>query len=92
MRATREHLPNRRRCTAFTFEFESHRYRATASYFDDGRLAEILDTRALQLNAETGAILTSLALQHGIDAKTIRRSISGPVAVALDHFTKIEVL
>jgi hypothetical protein len=40
MMAARQHLPNRRRSIAFTFEFESHRYRATASHFDDGRLAE----------------------------------------------------
>src|SRR5712671_2558649 len=74
MRAARQHLPNRRRSIAFTFEFESHRYRATASHFDDGRLAEIfLDTdkagTPLQLNAETAAVLASLCLQHGVDAK-----------------------
>ena len=52
----RQVLPNRRRSIAFTFEFESHKYRATASHFDDGRLAEIfVDTdkagTPLQLNA-----------------------------------------
>jgi hypothetical protein len=97
MRAIRQHLPNRRRSIAFVFEFEGHRYRATSSRFDDGRLAEIfLDTdkagTPLQLNAETAAILVSLCLQHGIDATTIRHSVNGPVAVALDHFTKIEVI
>jgi hypothetical protein len=90
-------LPNRRRSIAFTFEFESHKYRATASHFDDGGLAEIfLDTdkagTPLQLNAETAAILASLCLQHGVDAETIRHSINGPIAIALDHFAKIEVL
>ena len=97
MRAVRKHLPNRRRSIAFTFEFESHRYRATASRFDDGRLAEIfLDTdkagTPLQLNAETAAILASLCLQHGVNAETIRHSVNGPIAIALDHFAKIEVL
>jgi ribonucleoside-diphosphate reductase alpha chain len=97
MRAARQHLPNRRRSIAFTFEFESHRYRATASHFNDGRLAEIfLDTdkagTPLQLNAETAAILASLCLQHGVSVETIRHSVNGPIAVALDHFTKIEVL
>jgi hypothetical protein len=90
-------LPNRRRSIAFTFEFESHRYRATASHFDDGRLAEIfLDTdkagTPLQLNAETAAILVSLCLQHGVEAEVIRHSVNGPIAIALDHFTKIRVL
>jgi hypothetical protein len=97
MRAVRKHLPNRRRSIAFTFEFESHKYRATASHFDDGRLAEIfLDTERagtpLQLNAETAAILASLCLQHGVDAETIRHSVNGPIAVALDHFTRVEVI
>jgi ribonucleoside-diphosphate reductase alpha chain len=97
MRAIRQHLPNRRRSIAFTFEFESHKYRATASHFNDGRLAEIfLDTdkagTSLQLNAETAAILASLCLQHGVSAETIRHSINGPIAIALDHFAKIEVL
>lgn len=91
----RQLLPNRRRSTAFAFEFEGHKYRATASRFADGRLAEIfLDTgkagTPLQLNAETAAILASLGLQH--DPETIRHSVNGPIAVALDHFTKIEVL
>ena len=97
MSALRKYLPNRRRSIAFTFEFEGHRYRATASHFDDGRLAEIfLDTdkagTPLQLNAETAAILASLCLQHGVGAETIRHSVNGPIAVALDHFTKVEVL
>ena len=68
----RQRLPNRRHSIAFLFEFESHRYRATASRFADGRLAEIfLDTdkagTPLQLNAETAAILASLCLQHDVD-------------------------
>jgi hypothetical protein len=97
MTAVRQHLSNRRRSIAFSFEFESHRYRATASRFEDGRLAEIfLDTdkagTPLQLNAETAAILASLCLQHGVDAETIRHACNGPIAVALDHFTRIEVL
>ena len=60
-------------------------------------MAEIfLDTdrfgTQLQLNAETAAILVSLCLQHGVDARTIRHSVNGPIAVALDHFIKIGVL
>jgi hypothetical protein len=92
----RQHLPNRRRSIAFIFEFERHRYRATAGHFDDGRLAEIfLDTDkagALQSNANTAAILTSLLLQHGVSPDAIRHSASGPVAIAIDHFTKVGVL
>src|SRR5258708_39369797 len=96
-RALRQLLPNRRRSIAYSFEFEPHRYRATASRFADGRLAEIfLDTdkagTPLQLNAETAAILASLCLQHGVDPETIRHSVNGPIAIALAHFTKPQAL
>ena len=41
---------------------------------------------------QTEAILASLCLQHGVDAKTILHSVNGPIAVALAHFEKVEVL
>lgn len=93
----RERLPNRRPSISFSFEFEGHRYRATASRFHDGRIAEIfLDcgkpNTPLQLNAETASILTSLLLQHEVAADVIRHSVNGPVAIALDHFTKLAVI
>jgi hypothetical protein len=93
----RERLPNRRANTSFAFEFEGHRYRATAGRYDDGRLAEIfLNTdkfgTPLQLNAETAAVLTSLLLQHGVDVETIRHAVNGPIAIALDHFSKTVVI
>jgi ribonucleoside-diphosphate reductase alpha chain len=52
-------------------------------------LAEIfLDTgkinTPLQQNAETAAILVSLLLQHGVSIASIRHSVRGPIAVALD--------
>ena len=95
--SARRRLPNRRPNIAFSFEFEGHRYHATAGHFSDGTLAEVfLNTdkhgTPLQLNAETAAILTSIALQHGVDVETIRHAVNGPIAIALDHFTKIEVL
>jgi hypothetical protein len=86
---TRDHLPNRRNSITFDFECEEHRYRATASFFHDGRLAEIfLDTdkpnTPLQSNAENCAILASLSLQHGVAVDTILHSLSGPIAMALN--------
>lgn len=87
---TRERLPNRRRSFSFNFEHECHRYRCTGSRFVDGRLSEIfLDVPAkmgtpIHANASTTAILVSLLLQHGVDAETIRHSIEGPIAVALE--------
>jgi ribonucleoside-diphosphate reductase alpha chain len=86
---TRERLPNRRASVAFTFEHEGHRYRATASQYDDGRLGELFldagkDGTPLQSNAETAAILVSLLLQHGVAPETIRHSTTGPIAIALE--------
>jgi ribonucleoside-diphosphate reductase alpha chain len=86
--SARRRLPNRRRSIVFNFEFESHRYRASASRFADGKLAEIfLDTgkdgTPLQSNAETAAVLASLLLQHDVDVEEILHSVHGPIAVAL---------
>lgn len=87
---TRERLPNRRKSFAFSFEHENHNYRCTGSRFADGRLAEIfLDVPAkmgspVHANASTAAILVSLLLQHGVQPETIRHSIEGPIAVALE--------
>ena len=85
----RELLADRRHSDISEFENEGHRYRATWSRYADGRLAEIfLDTgktnSPLQRNAETAAILVSLLLQHGVPVATIRHSIRGPIATALD--------
>ena len=85
----RERLPNRRPHVVFVFEHEGHRYRATASRYPDGRLAEIfLDSgnlgTAVQTSAETSAILASLALQHGVLPETILRAVKGPIATAIE--------
>lgn len=92
--ATRERLTDRRGNLSFGFEFEGFKYRATASRFDDGRLAEIfLDVPGklgtpLQSNAHTAAILTSLLLQHGVPAEIIGHSVTGPIAIALTGFSE----
>ena len=86
--SARKRLPNRRGNVSFGFVFEGHSYRATAGHFDDGTLAEIfLDTgrdgTALQSNAQTAAILTSLLLQHAVPPAVIQHSVAGPIAIAL---------
>jgi hypothetical protein len=93
----RRRLPNRRANETYIFELDGHKYRASAGRFPNGDLAEIfLDVAKagtpLQLNAECAAILTSLALQHGVPSETIRRAVNGPIAIALDHFENIAVL
>jgi hypothetical protein len=86
----RERLPNRRLSFAFNLKHDGHHYRVTGSRFADGRLAEIfIDLPAkmgspLHSTASTAAILVSLLLQHGVEPETIRHSIEGPIAAALE--------
>jgi hypothetical protein len=87
----RKTLSTRRFNRSLPVECEGYNYRASAGWFDDGQLAEIfLDTgkfgTALQANADTAAILTSLLLQHGVAPDVILHSISGPIAIALQTF------
>lgn len=87
--ATRERLPNRRNSRSLQFEHRALGYVATVSFFGDGRLAEIFidcfkPGSAIAEHASDAAVLASLLLQHGVAAKTIRHSISGPLATALD--------
>jgi len=81
----RQRLPDRRASTVF----QCGAYTVTRSNFGDGRLAEIfLDHRKpnseLAELANDCVVLVSLLLQHGITAASIRHSISGPIAKALD--------
>jgi len=93
----RERLPNRRSSLTFSFESNGLAYTATASWFPDGRLAELFlnnhkSNSSADVNARDGAIAVSLALQNGTDLETIRRAVSrdsqgrasGPLGAALD--------
>jgi hypothetical protein len=89
MMSHRRRLPNRRDADVFTFEADGQRYRAHLGRFEDGSPAEIFfDTgktdAALQINAETSAVLVSLLLQYGVDIDAIRHSVRGPIGRALD--------
>jgi ribonucleoside-diphosphate reductase alpha chain len=93
----REHLANRRHCETFGFERSGLRYTATASWFDDGRLAEIFlgnhraDSHA-DACARDSAILASIALQYGAPLNVLRNALlrdargqaSTPIGIALD--------
>jgi hypothetical protein len=88
---SRNLLPNRRFNSARWIEHEGSRYRVSAGWFPDGRLAELfIDSgkfgTAMQANADTAAILVSLLLQHGVSPDVILHSISGPIAIALRLF------
>lgn len=92
---TRRRLPNRRSSVTCEFYFEGFIYRATASWFPDGRIAELfLDVgkagSAVQAQAETSAMLVSMLLQNGIHSDDIRSLIkTGPIAYALAEFAGI---
>jgi hypothetical protein len=84
-------LPTRRYAEATVYEYDGQSYRAAYGFLSDGRLGEIfLDVigksagSAIQEHASTSAILVSLCLQHGVSVATIRHSISGPIARALE--------
>lgn len=87
LQARRERLPSRRRSVVFNFEHGGLRYRATASRFADGRLAEIFLTAskpgsATQAHADTAAVLASLLLQHGVPADAVARAVNGSAIAA----------
>jgi ribonucleoside-diphosphate reductase alpha chain len=93
----RERLPDRRVSIAYVFNFENQSYRASAGYFLDGRLAEVFFDvgkagSALQAHADAVAVMASLLLQYGIPVETIKHSVGGPLAVALDYFSKMAVM
>ena len=94
----RERLPNRRGHEVIEFEHAGMRCRAGIGRFDDGRLAEVFlniakDGSAVDIHARDAAVATSLALQHGCDAETLRRALirdgsgraSGVLGAALDR-------
>ena len=93
----RERLPARRAATIFDFEVSGLHYTCTIARFADGRLGEIFlsnhkVTSAADVNARDGAVVCSIALQHGADLEVIRRALcrksdgsaSSPLAMALD--------
>jgi len=93
-------LPCRRPCETISFERDGSRYQMTVGYFPDGRVGEIFlnadrSDSLLDVLASDGAILASLALQHGCTLETIthalKRDIRGqagsPIGAALDKIT-----
>ena len=84
----RKRLPNRRYADVVTFSNEGRQWTTYFGRFPDGTIGEIfLDSdkpnSAIATHVNTAAILASMLMQYGVDLKTIRHSISGPLAVAL---------
>lgn len=77
----REAIPNRRQIETFKFEFAGIKLHASVSHFDDGRVAEVFVdagkcNTGIQAVARDGAILISLALQHGCPVETLRHAMT----------------
>jgi hypothetical protein len=95
----RQRLPNRRMSAIAEFENANLRYLATATLSPDGKPLELfLDGpkigSAAHIAARDAAIITSLALQNGVEVETILHSLEksragepvGPIGVALALF------
>jgi hypothetical protein len=88
---TREILPGRRRSETIHLEvvnasFQAFRYSVTVGYYDAEmtRIGEVFInsdkiTTDLDVAARDVAILLSFALQHGVDPRTIQRSLTRDV-------------
>ena len=93
----RQLLPPRRDSELFDFEHDGITYRASASRFENGSLAELFldggkpDT-AVAIIGRDLAVAASLALQYGCPVDTLRKALShlsdgraaGPLGAAID--------
>lgn len=78
---SREALPNRRETQTFKFEFAGIRHHCSVSHYPDGRPAELfIDAGKVASGVQNimrdGAILISLALQHGCPVETLRHAMT----------------
>jgi hypothetical protein len=71
---------------------KSDRFAGEINKHNKPTLIEIQDIQARRLTRLFAiSYATAATVQHGVDPDTIKHSVNGPIAVALDHFTKIEV-
>ena len=96
-KTARNRLPNRRNSQLFDFKSMNLKFSASASHYDDGRIAELfIDNHkagsAIGTLVRDLAIVFSFAVQYGADAESIRRALCrdskgrplGPLGVVLD--------
>jgi hypothetical protein len=99
----RERLPNRRASIVFEIELHGLHYTASASYFADGRPAEIFlqnhkPGSQSDANARDSAVAASLALQFGCPLDVLQRAVlrdpqgrpATPLGAALDRLIEGE--
>ena len=105
----RRRLLNRRRSETADIEIAGQRLTACVGFYPDGRPAELFlsgakDGSGLAAVLADAAVVISLALQHGIGARLLRKSIgrlpgpaagggelaASPIGAALDLLTEYE--
>jgi hypothetical protein len=79
--ANREALPHRRSAETFELERANTRFAVTVGFYPDGRVAEVFVTGAkvgseFEAVARDGAVLLSLALQHGVPLDVMRHALT----------------
>jgi hypothetical protein len=79
----RKALPMRRRCETFEIAFGglTKRHTVSVGYYDDGRPGEVFISggksgEVVEAIARDGAVLLSMALQHGVALDTIRHALT----------------
>ena len=79
----RQALPMRRRCETFEIDFGglSRSHTVTVGYYDDNRPGEVFinggkSGEQVEAIARDGAVLVSMALQHGVSLDTIRHALT----------------
>jgi hypothetical protein len=101
MTALRRRLPNHRACLTFDVVSQGQNFTCSASWSDDGSLAEIFLQNCKAgsmagINAQDAAVVCSIALQYGAPLDAIRHALlrdpqgraSGPLAAALDRLAE----
>lgn len=88
---TRRVLPQRRAAETFTVTFGAHRFAVSVGYYDGTGPAEIFVTGTkagsdMEAVSRDGAVLLSLALQHGVPVQTIAHAVTrdernGPASI-----------
>jgi ribonucleoside-diphosphate reductase alpha chain len=103
MTVIRMRLPNRRPNETFELQVDGLRYVCTVGRFQNGSISELFLSNCkpnsqADIAARDAAIVLSIAIQHGVDLETIRRSLSrdshnranGLLGAALDRILGTE--
>ena len=79
----RQALPMRRRCETFELDFGGlkNSHIITVGFYDDGRIGEVFvnggkSGELVEAIARDGAVLLSMALQHGVALETIKHALT----------------